>query len=256
MLSALLWSPAPHSLQPLTSHRRLLGLSRPDHLQYHPGNSLVLGQPVPGAVHSFPAPNHPGSHTHHQDVSTRAGRVSSSSSNRQARPRRADAGDTSGAAGLGAGTRMRARRGASCAASSAPRGLSIAPRRLPPRSPQGRGRAPSGLPQASPSSPLRVAMGTVGDWGPRGTWSPAAGRAQSSQELPSCRARRPTRAEPGCRRLGCGVCGSGARSAAGARERGQPLRPQLSLDGAGRGRGHARPSAGLRPRQPGCSAAP
>lgn len=119
-------------------------------------------------------PTHPENHTHHQDVSTRAGSVSSSSSRRQARPRRAEAGDTSGAAGLGAGTGTRARRGASCAASSAPCGLSIAPRRLRPCSPQGRGQALSELRQASPSSPHSVAMGTMGDWGPRGTWSPRA----------------------------------------------------------------------------------
>lgn len=136
----------------------------------------MLEQTVSAAGRSFPEPNRPESHTHHQDVSTRAGRVSSSSSSRQARFRRVEAGDTSGAVGLDAGTRTRARRGASCAASSAPRGLSIAPCRLPPCSPQGRGRAPSGLPQASPSSPLWVAMGTMDNRGPRGTWSPGTGR--------------------------------------------------------------------------------
>lgn len=109
-------------------------------------------------------------------MSTRAGRVRSSSSSRQARPRRVEAGDTSEGAGLNAGTGTRARRGASCAASSSPRSFSIAPRRLPPRSPQGRGRALSGLPQESPSSPHRVAMGTMGDQEPQGTWSPGAGR--------------------------------------------------------------------------------
>lgn len=74
-------------------------------------------------------------------MSTRAGRVSSSR-RRQARPKRAEAGETSGRTGLGtgAGARARARRGSSCAASSAPPGFSIAPRRRPPHSPQGRGR--------------------------------------------------------------------------------------------------------------------
>lgn len=184
-------------------------------------------------------------------MSTRAGRVRSSNNSRQARPKRAD---TSGAVDLGTGTGTRARRGASCAASSSPRKFSIAPRRLPPRSPQGRGRALSGLPQASPRSPHGVAMGTMGDRGPQGMWSPGAGRRvpKSAQAAGP----RDGRALSRVWAVGCGVSGSGARSAAGARARGQPQRPQLSLDGAGRGRGHARPSARLRPRQPGCSPAP
>lgn len=101
-------------------------------------------QPIPpgasGPLLPSASPAQPKSPTYHQDVSTRAGSVSSSRSRRQARPRRAEAREPSGAAGEGTGTGARARRSGSCAASSAPPGLSIAPRRLPPRSPEGRGR--------------------------------------------------------------------------------------------------------------------
>lgn len=108
-------------------------------------------QPAPGAVKSprappasdpTPRPPNPESHTHHQDVSTRAGSVSSrSSSSRQARLKRAEAREPSGAGGLSAGAERgaRARQGESCAASSAPPCLSIAPRRPPPLGPEGRG---------------------------------------------------------------------------------------------------------------------
>lgn len=85
--------------------------------------------PASGLSDPEPHPPNPESHTHHQDVSTRAGSVSSSSSSKQARLRRAAAREPSGAAGLGAGagTGARARRGGSCAASSAPPSFSIAP---------------------------------------------------------------------------------------------------------------------------------
>ena len=105
--------------------------------------SCIFPLRASGLSNPVPHPPKPESHTHHQDVSTRAGSVSSSSSNRrQARLRRAEAREPSGAADLGAdsGTGARTRRRGTCAASSAPPGLSIAPRRPPPRGPEGRGR--------------------------------------------------------------------------------------------------------------------
>lgn len=96
--------------------------------QLGPGAAYSLQ--APPASDPAPHPPHPESPAHHQDVSTRAGSVSSSSSSRQARPRRAEAREPSGAAGPGAsaGTGARVRRGGSCAASSALPGFSIAPR--------------------------------------------------------------------------------------------------------------------------------
>lgn len=143
-------------------------------------------------------------------MSTRAGRVSSSNSRRQARLRRGEAGEPSGAAGLGAGagTGARTRRGGSCAASSAPLGLSIAPRRLPPRGPGGGGvdGAPAAGTQAAPTSPPWGAIGLAGAWGTRGTWSPGTG-AQGPGE--GRRERRPE-ADDGARSSGSGARCPGA----------------------------------------------
>lgn len=156
-----------------------------------PNTSLTPSKRQPGLLSSrcqelcFPSgfcdpaphPPNPGSRTHHQDESTRAGSVSSSSSrrsSRQARLRRAEAREPSAAAGRGAGTGARVRRGESCAASSAPPGLSIALQGRPPRGPEGRGRGTGWGDSGCSYSPPWGAIGspTAGDLGTPGLRGP------------------------------------------------------------------------------------
>lgn len=172
----------------------------------------------------MPHPPNPESHTHHQDVSTRAGSVSSSSSSsRQARLKRADAREPSGAAGLSAGaeTGARARRGESCAASSAPPCLRIAPQ-TPAAQPGGawtrHGLGVLRLLLLTPLGGHRLA----GAWGLWGTWAPGAG-AQGPEEGhgEGCPEADDAATSSGtgacCLGVGCGVRGSVARSGAAGR---------------------------------------
>lgn len=199
-------------------------------------------------------------------MSTRAGSVSSrSSSSRQARLKRAEAREPSGAAGLsaGAGTGARARQGESCAASSAPPCLSIAPQGLPPLCPEGRGCGTGWGYSSCSYSPPWGAIGSpsAGDLGAPGLQEP--GR-RDPERVTGSGVRKPMMPRR-ARGLGCAARARGAVS--GGPRRGVGLRAEcadspsgrgLSLDGTGRGRGrgHARPSGRLRPRSPGAPLCP
>lgn len=170
-------------------------------------------------------------------MSTRDGSVSSSSSSRQARLARPEARELSGTAGLDTGAGARMRREGSCTASSAPPGLSIAPR----RSGQGAVWRDSGRPYFTPLG------------GHRARWRLGVQGHLESRRGAERGAREPTTARRA--RVWAQAAGSGGlRRRVGLRAEcaDSPFGRRLSLDGAGRGRGrgHARPSGRLRPRQP------